>query len=200
MKTLGISSLDHLIQALTKLPGIGQKSAQRLALFILKSPVEYAAELAEAIQDVKQKIRLCQQCFNVAEGELCRICADPSRDHTQICVVEDIVDIMAIEEAQVFRGQYHVLGGVISPLAGIMPEDLHIRELVERIQAGGVKEVLFAINPSTEGEATMIYLSKKLKPTGVRLTRIASGVPMGSHLEFLDTATIGRAISTRQEL
>ncbi|HHJ52703.1 MAG TPA: recombination protein RecR [Caldithrix abyssi] len=200
MKTLGIPSLDHLIQALTKLPGIGQKSAQRLALFILKSPPDYATELMDAIRDVKQKIRLCSRCFNVAEGELCAICNDSSRDQSQICVVEDIVDIMAIEEAQVFRGLYHVLGGVISPLAGVMPEDLHIPELVERVQAGGVKEVLFAINPSTEGEATMIYLSKILKPTGVRLTRIASGVPMGSHLEFLDTATIGRAISTRQDL
>ena len=200
MKTLGIPSLDHLIQALTKLPGIGQKSAQRLALFILKSPPDYATELMDAIRDVKQKIRLCSRCFNVAEGELCAICSDPARDQSQICVVEDIVDIMAIEEAQVFRGLYHVLGGVISPLAGVMPEDLHIPELVERVQAGGVKEVLFAINPSTEGEATMIYLSKILKPTGVRLTRIASGVPMGSHLEFLDTATIGRAISTRQDL
>ncbi len=200
MKTLGIPSLDHLIQALTKLPGIGQKSAQRLALFILKSPPDYATELMDAIGDVKQKIRLCSRCFNVAEGELCAICSDSGRDQSQICVVEDIVDIMAIEEAQVFRGLYHVLGGVISPLAGVMPEDLHIPELVERVQAGGVKEVLFAINPSTEGEATMIYLSKILKPTGVRLTRIASGVPMGSHLEFLDTATIGRAISTRQDL
>lgn len=200
MKTLGIPSLDHLIQALTKLPGIGQKSAQRLALFILKSPPDYATELMDAIRDVKQKIRLCSRCFNVAEGELCAICNDSGRDQSQICVVEDIVDIMAIEEAQVFRGLYHVLGGVISPLAGVMPEDLHIPELVERVQAGGVKEVLFAINPSTEGEATMIYLSKILKPTGVRLTRIASGVPMGSHLEFLDTATIGRAISTRQDL
>ena len=200
MKTLGIPSLDHLIQALTKLPGIGQKSAQRLALFILKSPPDYATELMDAIRDVKQKIRLCSRCFNVAEGELCAICSDSGRDQSQICVVEDIVDIMAIEEAQVFRGLYHVLGGVISPLAGVMPEDLHIPELVERVQAGGVKEVLFAINPSTEGEATMIYLSKILKPTGVRLTRIASGVPMGSHLEFLDTATIGRAISTRQDL
>jgi len=200
MHSSGLPVLDRLINELSKLPGIGQKTAQRLALFILKTDPEYVSDLADAMLYVKEKTGLCKQCFNISEDELCSICANPKRNPALICVVEDIVDIMAIEESHEFHGLYHVLGGVISPLAGVMPEDLHLRELAERIKEQQVKEVLMAINPSTEGEATMIYISRMLKNSDVRLTRIASGVPLGSHLEFLDTATIGRAILTRRDL
>lgn len=200
MRSVGLPVLDKLINEFSKLPGIGHKTAQRLALFVLKSDHSYVSELADALLAVKENTRLCGQCFNISEEELCPICSDRRRDSGLICVVEDVVDIMAIEESHEFRGLYHVLGGVISPLSGIMPDDLHIRELIERIDSDGVKEVLLAINPSTEGEATMIYISRMLKERDLRITRIASGVPLGSHLEFLDTATIGRAILTRRDL
>lgn len=200
MHLLGINSLDRLITELSRLPGIGRKSAQRLAIFILKGDDEYANSLSKAIQDLKRETQLCQKCFNIAENELCSICADPRRDSAKICLVEDIVDIFAIEESNEFRGLYHVLGGVISPLAGITPDSLHIHELVDRLRNEQIEEVLMALNPSTEGEATMIYLSKLLKPLNVKVTRIARGVPIGSHLEYVDTATIGRAILSRQEL
>lgn len=200
MHTVGIPSLDGLINAFSKLPGIGQKTAQRLAMFILRTEPEYARGLAEAILDVKAKIGFCKQCFNIAEQELCPLCLDKKRDTSKICVVEDVVDIMAIESTHEYTGLYHVLGGVISPLQGVMPEDLHIKELLTRARQEDVQELLMAINPSTEGEATMIYISKVIKDAGVRITRIASGVPVGSHLEFLDSATIGRAILARRDL
>jgi recombination protein RecR len=200
MHVFGIASLDRLINELSYLPGIGRKTAQRLAVFILKSDPEYAGNLAQAILNVKQETRLCRECFNMSEAELCHICADPRRDQTKICVVEDIVDIFAIEASGEFRGLYHVLGGVISPLAGVTPDRLHIKELVERVEKGTIQEVLLALNPSTEGEATMIYISRLVKAKQVKVTRIASGVPIGSHLEYVDTLTIGRAISSRQEL
>ncbi len=200
MHTSGLPVLDKLINDFSKLPGIGYKTAQRLALFILKSDSSYVSELADALLSVKENTRLCEQCFNIAEHERCSICADTRRDAGLLCVVEDVVDVMAIEESHEFRGLYHVLGGVISPLAGTMPDDLHLKELAARVQVNGVREVLLAINPSTEGEATMIYISRMLRDSDVRITRIASGVPLGSHLEFLDTATIGRAIQTRRDL
>ena len=200
MHPSGISSLDGLINVLSKLPGIGQKTAQRLAMYILKSEPEYARTLAEAVIEVKTKIGFCKQCFNIAEQELCPICLDKRRDQSSVCVVEEAVDIMAIESTHEYNGLYHVLGGVISPLQGVMPGDLHISELIERLEHKPVRELLMAINPSTEGEATMIYIGKLLKNFDVRLTRIASGVPMGSHLEFLDAATIGRAITSRRDL
>ena len=200
MHSVGLPVLDKLINDFSKLPGIGHKTAQRLALFVLKSDHSYVSELADSLLAVKENTRLCKQCFNISENELCPICTDQRRDSSLLCVVEDVVDIMAIEGSHEFRGHYHVLGGVISPLSGIMPDDLHIRELIERIDSDGVKEVLLAINPSTEGEATMIYISRLLKDRDLRITRIASGVPLGSHLEFLDTATIGRAILTRRDL
>ncbi len=200
MRSSGLPVLDRLINELSRLPGIGQKTAQRLALFILKSDPVYVSDLADAMLDVKEKTGLCRQCFNIAEDELCSICANPKRNPAQICVVEDIVDIMAIEESHEFEGLYHVLGGVISPLSGVMPDDLHLAELAERVKEQKVQEVLMAINPSTEGEATMIYISRMLKDLDIRLTRIASGVPLGSQLEYLDTATIGRAILTRRDL
>ena len=201
MHLLGIRSLDRLINELSHLPGIGRKTAQRLAVFILKSDTEYAENLSAAIHELKSETRLCPKCFNIAEGEVCSICADPRRDNSKICLVEDIVDIFAIEESNEYRGLYHVLGGVISPLAGVNPDNLHISELISRArEEESVNEVLMALNPSTEGEATMIYISKLLKDFNIKVTRIASGVPIGSHLEFVDTATIGRAILSRQEL
>ena len=144
--------------------------------------------------------RQIRRCFNITEQELCRICLDTRRDQKTICVVEDIVDIFAIEKSNEYRGLYHVLGGVISPLNGVAPDHLKIRELVDRVEKEGVEEILLALNPSTEGEATMIYLSKLIKPSGIRVTRIASGIPIGSHLEYIDDATIGRAILSRREL
>ena len=200
MHSVGLPVLDKLINELSKLPGIGHKTAQRLALFILKEDGAYVSDLADALLSVKENTQLCSHCFNISEHELCTVCLDTHRDAQLICVVEDIVDIIAIEESHEFKGLYHVLGGVISPLGGTMPEDLHLNELLNRVKENGVKEVLLAINPSTEGEATMIYISRMLKDFDVRITRIASGVPLGSHLEFLDTATIGRAILTRREL
>lgn len=200
MQSTGIATLDQLISLLTRLPGIGRKSAQRLALYVLKSDPEYAQQLAQAVLNVKTEIHFCKRCFNIAEDDLCTICSDPKRDASKICVVEDVVDIMAIEEAHVYQGVYHVLGGSISPLAGIMPEDLHISELIDRVKNEPVKEILMALNPSTEGEATMIYISRLLQDSGVKITRLASGVPFGSHLEYLDSATIGRAIDSRREL
>ncbi len=200
MKELGISALDHLIDQLSQLPGIGRKTAQRLALFILKSEPEFATELAEAIVNLKQNTHLCKRCFNIAEDDLCAICKDTSRDIHKICVVEDIVDVMAIEETHTYHGLYHVLGGVISPLAGVSPDQLHIKELIRRVQDEPIDEVLLAINPSTEGETTIIYISEQLKPFNIKITRLASGIPIGSHLEYLDMATIGRAIQSRQEM
>ncbi|HGY57407.1 MAG TPA: recombination protein RecR [Caldithrix abyssi] len=200
MNTLGIDALDTLINQLSKLPGIGHKTAQRLALFILKSEPAYSEALAGAIIKLKQETRLCTRCFNIAESELCSICRSPQRDNHTLCVVEDIVDVMAIESSNEYKGLYHVLGGVISPLAGIMQNDLHMKELFERVEKEPIKEILLALNPSTEGEATMLYISRQLKESPVRITRIASGVPIGSHLEYVDAATIGRAILSRQDL
>lgn len=194
------NSLSNLIDQLHRLPGIGRKTAQRLAFYIIKDSKEDAGELANAIVDVKNKIRYCDQCFNLTESEKCSICNNSSRDKSTICVVEDVVDVIAIEKSNEYRGRYHVLGGVISPLAGISPDDLHIKELINRLQSEEINEILLAINPSTEGEATMIYLSKLLKPFNKRITRIASGVPFGAHLEFIDNATIGRAILSRRDV
>jgi recombination protein RecR len=192
--------LEDLIDQLHHLPGIGKKTAQRLALHLLRTPEEYANNLTRAILKVKQDIHFCTRCFNITEHEFCSICNDPKRDNATICVVEDIVDIFAIEKTNEYKGYYHVLGGVISPLAGILPADLKIKELLQRAENPEVKEILMALNPSTEGEATMIYLSNAIKPMGKKITRIASGIPLGAHLEFIDDATIGRAILGRSEL
>ena len=194
------NSLSNLIDQLHRLPGIGRKTAQRLAFYIIKDSTNEATELANAILDVKNKIRYCNQCFNITESEKCSICNNPNRDGKTICVVEDIVDIIAIEKSNEYQGIYHVLGGVISPLAGVSPDDLYLKELINRIETEDVNEILLAINPSTEGEATMIYLSKLLKPYNKRITRIASGVTFGAHLEFIDNATIGRAILSRRDV
>ncbi len=200
MSTLGIAALDELITQLAQLPGIGRKTAQRLAIFILKSPAEYVHTLAQAILDVKQKTRLCKRCFNIAENEYCAICSDPKRDIHKICVVEDIIDLMAIEETHTYHGLYHVLGGVISPLAGINPENLTIQPLIERLKKEPIEEIILALNPSTEAETTIIYLSRLLKDFDLKISRLASGVPMGSHLEYLDGATISMALQARQKI
>ena len=192
--------LDNLVRQFHKLPGIGKKTAQRLALYMLRAQENYANDLSEAILQVKHDIHFCNRCFNITEKEICSICSDIKRDNSVLCVVEDIVDIFAIEKTNEYRGLYHVLGGVISPLAGILPTDLKIQELTERANQPEVKEILLALNPSTEGEATMIYLSRAIRPMGKKVTRIASGIPLGAHLEFIDDATIGRAILSRREL
>lgn len=196
----GIPSLDELVSQLSQLPGIGRKSAQRLAIFILKSKDGYADKLVDAIVSIKENTTFCKKCHNISEHEECAICSDPKRDASKICVVEDIVDVIAIEGSREYRGLYHVLGGVISPLAGVSAGDLKITSLMERISFENISEVLLALNLSTEGEATMIYLSQMLHDKNVEVTRIAHGVPLGSHLEFVDQTTIGRAIAARQKI
>ena len=192
--------VQDLIDALRRLPGIGQKSAQRLAFHLLRSNADEALALADAIRAAKERVAICGECFNVSEGERCRYCRDPRRDGTLICAVEEPADIVAVERTQEFRGRYHVLGGHISPMDGIGPDDLHIRELLERLRSGEVKEVILATNPTVEGEATAIYLANILKPIGVRVTRIASGLPVGGDLEYADEVTLGRALEGRREL
>ncbi len=190
-------SLETLIEELTKFPGIGRKTAQRLALYILKQPREEIEKLVRAIIDVKEKIRYCSICFNITETDPCPICSSPKRDKGTICVVEEPMDVLAIEKTNEYNGVYHVLGGVMNPLEGIGPEDLKIKELVQRISAGGVNEVIIALNPSVEGETTSIYIANLIKPFGVKVTRIARGLPIGTALEYADTATIVRAIENR---
>ncbi|MGH2792740.1 MAG: recombination mediator RecR [Actinomycetota bacterium] len=192
--------VQDLIDALRRLPGVGAKSAQRLAFHLLRAPAEEANALSDAIRSAKEKVTICGECFNVSEGERCKFCRDSRRDGTLICVVEEPADIIAVERTQEFRGRYHVLGGHISPIDGIGPDDLRMRELVERIGKGEVKEVILATNPTVEGEATAIYLANLLKPLGLRITRIASGLPVGGDLEYADEVTLGRALEGRREL
>jgi len=192
--------VQDLIDALRRLPGIGYKSAQRLAFHLLKAPAEEAHGLADAIISAKQKVAICKTCFNVAEGDQCNFCRDPKRDATLICVVEEPGDIIAVERTQEFRGLYHVLGGHISPMDGIGPDDLRIRELLQRVGAGEVKEVILCTNPTVEGEATAIYLAGLIRPLDVRVTRIASGLPVGGDLEYADEVTLGRALEGRRDI
>jgi recombination protein RecR len=200
MKKLPVPALETLVNEFSKLPGIGQKTAQRLAIFILKGEASYAKSLSAAIATIKTTVVLCNKCFNISEQDVCEICSDPTRDINKICVVEDIVDILAIEDTNVYQGLYHVLGGVISPLAGVLPSDLKVKELVERVREMQTVELIMALPPSTEGEATMIYLSKQFTNMDVNVTRVASGIPVGSQLEFLDKETIGRALQSRRVL
>ena len=192
--------VQDLIDALRRLPGIGYKSAQRLAFHLLKAPAEEAHGLADAIIAAKQKVAICKTCFNVSEGEQCNFCRDPKRDSTLVCVVEEPGDIIAIERTQEFRGRYHVLGGHISPMDGIGPDDLRIRELLQRVGTGEVKEVIICTNPTVEGEATAIYLAGLIRPLDVRVTRIASGLPVGGDLEYADEVTLGRALEGRRDI
>lgn len=192
--------LARLIAEFKHLPGIGQKSAQRLAFHVLRASRESAQLLAQAVLDVKDKLTLCEACNNISDAELCQFCRDPNRDRKVVCVVEEPHNIVAIETTRQFQGLYHVLHGALSPLRGIGPEQLRIRNLVDRIGAGGVEEIIVATNPTAEGEATAVYLSKLLKPLGLKVTRIGMGVPVGSDIEFADEVTIWKAMEGRREM
>ena len=192
--------IQDLIDELSRLPGIGPKSAQRLAFYIVKAPPEDARRLSEALLGAKDRVRFCRQCYSVAEGDLCRVCRDPSRDPSVICVVEEPKDQAAVEKAGVIRGRYHVLGGAISPLEGIGPDDLRVQELLDRVQRDGVREVILATNPNLEGNATAMYVAALLKPTGILVTRLASGLPVGGDLEYADEVTLGQALEGRREM
>ncbi|HEY7137481.1 MAG TPA: recombination mediator RecR [Acidimicrobiia bacterium] len=192
--------VQTLIDELGRLPGVGPKSAQRIAFYLLKVAPEDAKRLANAIVDAKERVSWCRRCFNIAEGELCGYCRDERRDPHLLCVVEEPRDIVAVERTQEFRGRYHVLQGAISPIEGIGPEQLRIRELLERLGNEGVEEVILATNPNIEGEATAMYLARLLKPLGIRVTRIASGLPVGGDLEYADEVTLGRALEGRREV
>jgi recombination protein RecR len=192
--------VSRLIEALQRLPGIGPKTAQRLSFFLLKRPAEEVRELAESLMAVKDRIVSCQTCFNVTDEDPCRICRDPGRESGLLCVVEEPNDLMAMERTGEFKGRYHVLLGALSPLEGIGPEDLKIRELLARLDAGGHTEVILATNPNVEGEATALYLAKLLRPLGVRVTRIARGLPVGGDLEYADQVTLSKALEGRREI
>ncbi len=193
-------ALARLVQELGRLPGIGEKTATRLAMFILGAGREYVESLAEAIWAVKTETTLCKECFGLAEGDLCVICSDPQRSVESICIVEDPADLMAVERSHEYKGLYHVLHGVLAPLDGIGPEDLKIAPLLERLRRDGTKEVIVATNPNVEGEATALYLAKVIKPLGIQVSRIAYGIPMGGDVEYTDAVTLGRAIEGRREM
>jgi recombination protein RecR len=196
--TLGI--IENLINELTRLPGIGRKTAQRLAFFILTMPDEEAKAIAQSIHEVKDKARFCTQCFNITDTEVCEICRDDQRDRKKICVVEEPSNILVIERARFYNGLYHVLLGSISPIDGITPEKLKINELVERVQSHGVDEVIIATNPNTRGEITAQYIRERLNGFSVTVTRIAYGLPMGSDIEFADEVTMGKALEGRRQM
>ena len=191
-------AVQDLIDELGRLPGIGPKSAQRIAFHMLEADREDMLRLADAIRTVKDRVRLCSVCFNVSEDEVCSLCRDERRDGSQICVVEESQDVMAMERTRAFQGRYHVLGGAINPIAGIGPEQLHVRELLTRLQDEAVQEVILATDPNLEGEATATYLGRLLGATGIRVTRLASGLPVGGDLEYADEVTLGRAYEGRR--
>jgi recombination protein RecR len=195
-----VSAIDDLTSELAKLPGIGRKTALRLTYHLLKQPPEQSHRLAVALQTLSEKVRPCTRCFNLTEEELCSICRDPRRDPALICVVEDAADIGAIERAGEFRGQYHVLGGRLSPLDGITPDDLTIRQLLARVEQGETREVILATNPSLEGEATALYVQRQLASFPLAVTRIARGLPVGGDLEYADGVTIAQALSARRAM
>jgi recombination protein RecR len=193
-------ALAALIEELVRLPGVGPKTAQRLAFHLLKVPREEAAALAEAVVALKERTRLCTRCFNIAEEELCGVCRDPRRDGQLLCVVEEVNDLLAVEKSREYRGLYHVLGGTLAPLEGRGPEQIRGKEMTMRLEAGGVREVILATNPNVEGEATALYLLRLLKPFPVKVTRIARGLPMGGDLEYADEVTLARALEGRREI
>lgn len=193
-------ALNSLIDELCRLPGIGEKTAQRLAFFMLRAPKIRAERLAQAIVEIKEKIIFCSLCSGITEADPCPICTDPARDRSLICVVEDPSDVFSIERTGVYKGLYHVLMGALSPLDGIGPEQLRIDALLERVQQGGVHEIICATNPNMEGEATVLYLAKLMKPRGIRLTRLAHGLPVGGQLEYADEITLSRSLEGRHDL
>jgi recombination protein RecR len=192
--------LQRLIEEFRRLPGIGQKSAQRIAFYVLRNSRDDAARLAQAMLDVKDNLGICAECNNISDGELCSFCRDPHRDRTSVCVVEEPHNVLPIETTRSFEGVYHVLHGAISPLRGIGPEQLKIKGLLDRIGKGDVQEIILATNPTVEGEATAVYLSRLLKPLGLRVTRIAMGIPVGSDLEFADEVTMSKSLENRREM
>jgi recombination protein RecR len=193
-------AIQDLIDELGRLPGVGPKSAQRIAFHVLSADPADVTRLATALRKVKEQVRFCTTCFNVAEGEQCRVCRDPRRTNEVLCVVEEPKDIVAIERTGEFRGRYHVLGGAINPLEGVGPDNLRIRELLLRLGTGEIKELILATDPNTEGEATATYLALMVKPMGIAVTRLASGLPVGGDLEYADEITLGRAFEGRREV
>ena len=192
--------LKRLIEQLTRLPGVGEKSAARLAFFLLRADTDYPQALADAITALKREIRLCSRCLGFTEQDPCALCGDPQRSDEALCVVEDPADVMAIERAGDFRGRYHVLHGTLAPLEGVGPEQLKVAELLTRLREGSVREVILATNATVEGEATALYLAKLIKPIGVKVTRIAHGLPMGGDVEYADSVTLSRALEGRREM
>jgi recombination protein RecR len=192
-------SVENLVAQLTRLPGVGSRTAQRLAFHILQRPKDEALALAQALEEVKERVRFCRECGNLTEEEVCAICTDARRDHALICVVEQPVDVVSLERTAEYRGLYHVLGGALSPLDGVEPSDLRIDELLQRVEANGVQEVVLATNPNMTGEATAAFLADRLRGR-VRVTRLASGLPVGGDLEYADEVTLGRALSGRREM
>ena len=192
--------VTQLIEAFSRLPGVGPKTASRLTYYLLRAPDDVSMTLAAALSDLKSKTRTCSVCFNITEEDPCPICRDPARDTTQVVVVEEPLDVLAVERTGAYQGRYHVLHGAISPVEGIGPEDLKIRELVDRIGQGGILEVIVATNPGMEGDATAMYLQRQLGPTGVKVTRLARGLPTGGDLEYVDSITLLRALQGRHEM
>jgi len=192
-------AVENLVAQLTRLPGIGTRTAQRLAFHLLSTPRDDALALSAAIQEVKERVRFCRECGNLTEDELCAICVDPRRDRTVVCVVEQPVDVVSLERTHEYRGLYHVLGGALSPLDGVDPSDLRVDELLGRVRSGEITEVVLATNPNMTGEATAGYLAERLRDT-VRVTRLASGLPVGGDLEYADEVTLGRALAGRREM
>ncbi len=193
-------SVTRLIEELSELPGIGRKTAARLTFFLLRNQSDLAERLAEALRELKERTRFCSMCYNITEEDPCPICADPGRDHSTICVVEEPLDVLAIERASVYEGVYHVLHGVLAPSEGIFVENLRIGELVARIRSGGAEEVILATNPTSEGDWTASYLLTRLRPLGVRITRLGRGLPVGGDLEYADAVTLTRALEGREEI
>lgn len=194
-----LDPIRRLVLAFSRLPGIGEKTATRLTFYVLNAPDDVARELSSALGDIRERVRFCSVCCNLTEADPCRLCADPRRDDRVVCVVESVPSLLAVERTGEFRGRYHVLHGVLSPLDGIGPEALHLKELVTRV-AHGIEEIIVATNPSVEGEATALYIQRLMRPLGVKVTRIASGVAVGSDLEYADQVTLSRALAGRREM
>ncbi len=197
--SLYIESINNLIKEFRKLPGIGPKSAKRIVFFLLKFSMDDITRFSKALVEMKEKVRFCKNCFSLSEGDRCSICKDESRDKRKICVVEEASDVIIIEKTSEYRGLYHVLGGLLSPIDDIGPNEIKVPELVNRVKNENIKEIIIALNPTVEGESTSTYLKKILEPTGVKVTRLASGIPVGGDIEYADEITLGRAISDRRE-